>query len=278
MKKVLSLLLTLVMLSSVSLSLSSCFSDKVEMVDINLTTENYAIAVGKDNGELLSSVNSTLNEIKKNGTLDGILNKYFNDDEDNYKKIPTGTLNPLKEQLVVATHTQFHPFEFSKYESGKGKLYSGIDIEIVSIIAEALDLELVIREYDFDELFDAVSSGEADIAVAGITVNAQRQEKVNFSDSYFTSSQVLIVKSDDKTFDDCSSKADVENILKELDKNTVVGCQSDTTGQNYLGNFNITPQGYASAILATQALINGDVSFVIIDKEHAKQIVKNING
>lgn len=277
MKRILSWILTLVLLSSSILSLSSCFGKKAKMIDISLTNESYAIAVSKENDELLSTVNAFIKKIKDNGTLNSILNKYFSEDEANYVKISAGTKSDSKNQLVIATHTQFNPFEFSKYEAEKGKIYSGIDIEIASLLAKEMGKELVILEYNFNDVLSAVSSGNADLAIAGITVTGNREEKVMFSSPYYTSSQVLVTRDNDKLFKKCKTKEDVEKILKSLNGDTIIGAQNDTTGLEYLSKYSVKAKAFDSAIMAVQALINQDIDFVIVDREHAKNLVEYIN-
>ena len=279
MKRGLSWLLALSLLLASLLSLTACFGKTLKLVDINLTDESYAVAVKKGNAELLGTVNATLDAIKKDGTLDKILNKYFNEDENSYLKVSAGVESPSDRdsQLIVATHSQFRPFEFSKYESGKGKMYSGIDIEIAAIIAERTGKELIIKEMDFDKLLTAVDEGDADIAIASLTVNEERGKIVDFSTPYYSSSQVLIIKDNDKTFKSCKTRADVEKILKDMGSSLTVGGQSETTGLSYISAFGVTTKGYASAVLASQALINGEVDVVVFDKEHAKKIVDGVN-
>ena len=273
MKKVLFILLILLVFGAVLYSIFSGGDDTLEYVNIKLTDENYAFAVNEGNTELLANVNAVIKKIKENGELDKIIEKYSSEKEEDYNKQPMGTVDPSKQQLVVATNTPFKPFEFSKYESEKGKMYMGIDIEIAAIIAEELELELVIKECEFSSIFSEVASGNAHIAMAGLTKSQDRHEGVVFTDTYYSSSQTLIVRADDSTFDSCKTRKDVEEILSSLGSDVIAGYQSDSTGGAYLkGNpnmgyagFNVTARGYSSAILAAQALVDKEIDFVIID-------------
>ena len=230
-------------------------------------------------------VNTVIDKIKKDGTLDGIIAKYFSGKESEYVKVPSGVENAEKKQLIVATHTPFSPFEFSRYEIGKGKLYSGIDIEIAYLIAQELDAELVIKDMAFEDVLGAVRDQKADIAMAGLTAYEGREELVTFSSTYYEASQVLIVKGDDETFDGCKTKEDVEAVLKSMNSDISVGFQEDTTSQYYIegkdtlgfGGYSVTPCAYASPILAAQALISGKVDFVIADEAAAGFIVADMN-
>ena len=89
-----------------------------------------------------------------------------------------------------------------------------MDIEIAAALAEYLGMELVIMNMDFEAVVTSVGKNGVDIAMAGLTVNEKRKESVNFSTSYYNASQMVIVKADDKTFDDCKTAEDVEAILK----------------------------------------------------------------
>ena len=187
-------------------------SKGVKVIDIDLTNEEYAFGVDKDQEELLTQVNDFIGKIKEDGTLDDICQKYFGGGEPTAVK--SAQLDTSKDQLVVATNAAFEPFEYTK-----GEDYYGIDMEIASMLADELGQELVIQNMDFDAVCLSVGQHKCDIAMAGLTVNEERQEYVNFSDTYYQASQRLIVKADDTTFDDCKEAADVEQphstILRE---------------------------------------------------------------
>ncbi|MBQ8146107.1 MAG: transporter substrate-binding domain-containing protein [Clostridia bacterium] len=283
MKKGLAVFLSILLL--LSLCLFSCEkTDRVKCVDIKLTSEQYAFGVSHENKELYNSACSLIDKIKKDGTLKSILEKYFSENEDEYLWVSAGIESADKNQLIVATHTPFSPFEFSKYESSV-KMYAGVDIEIAHLLAEELDAELVIKDVPFNEILTSVSSGHADIAMAGISVSDERTELVDFTDSYYEASQVIVVKGDDTRFNSCKTKEDVELILNSLSPDTVVGCQSDTTSELYItgdsslgfDGYDLIPVGFESPVLATQALINGNVSLVIMDEGAALSIVDSIN-
>lgn len=285
MKRVISYVLCAILLCSLLLFVYSCDKGDVKCIDIKLTNEQYAFAVNKNDTALLETVNSVVDTISANGTLDAIIQKYFSGDEESYKKVPAGTYDETKNQLVVATSIPFKPFEFSKYETGKGKLYRGIDIEIAAYIADELGIELVIKEMSFKDVLNAVEAGDADIAMAGLTVNAERQEQVAFSHTYYEASQMLIVRANDGTFDECRTKEDVEAILQSFDSTVTIGYQEETTSGLYLSGtqtnrrtaFNVTAKGYDTTAHAVQALINGEINYVIADGGPAKIIVSDVN-
>lgn len=252
---------------------------KVRVIDINLTEEEYAYGVDKNQPELLEKVNEFITEIKNNGKFDAICDAYFGDGEK--KGVVSAVEDSSKDQLVVATNAQFEPFEYKE-----GDTYYGIDMEIAALLAEYLGQELVIKDMEFDAVCLSVGQHKCDIAMAGLTVNEERTEYVTFSDSYYTANQKLIVKGDDTTFDACKTAEDVEAILNTYDETVKIGYQNGTTGNWYVegdedwgfAGFKVTGQGYGSGSLAVQDLINGNINFVVIDSDPAKFITEAINA
>lgn len=198
----------------------------VKVIDVNLTDEEYAFGVDKNQPELLEKVNSFIAEIKANGTFDAICNKYFAGGTPDV--IKSAALDSTKDQLVVATNAAFEPFE---YTNGDG--YSGIDMEIAKALADYLGKELVIENMDFDSVCLSVGQHKCDVAMAGLTVKAEREEYVTFSTPYYKASQRLVVKGSDTKFDGCTDAASVEAILNTLDSSVKIGVQNGTTGQLY---------------------------------------------
>lgn len=252
---------------------------KVKVIDINLTEEEYAYGVDKNQPELLEKVNAFIAEIKKNGKFDAICDAYFGDGEKT--GVVSAEEDPSKDQLVVATNAQFEPFEYKQ-----GDKFYGIDMEIAALLAEYLGKELVIKDMEFDAVCLSVGQHKCDIAMAGLTVNEKREEYVTFSTSYYTANQKIIVKGDDTTFDACKTAEDVEAILNGYDETVKVGFQNGTTGNWYVkgdeewgfDGFKVTGVGYGSGSLAVQDLINGNLSLVVIDSDPAKFITEAINA
>lgn len=173
-----------------------------------------------------------------------------------------------EEVLVMGTNAAFPPYEY--YEGDK---IVGIDAEIAAAIAEKLGMKLEIKDMEFNSLTTAVSSGAIDIALAGMTVTPEREESVNFTDSYATGIQVIIVKED-------SAIASVDDLTGKK-----IGVQSGTTGDIYCSD---TPENggfgedavarYDNGALAVAALMNGQVDCVVIDNEPAKAFVAANEG
>ncbi len=249
-----------------------------KVIEIDLTDEQYAFGVDQDQPELLEQVNTFINKIKEDGTLDEICDKYFGGGEPT--EVQSAELDTSKDQLVVATNAAFEPFEYTK-----GDAYLGIDMEIAALLAEELGQELVIQNMDFDAVCLSVGQHKCDIAMAGLTVNEEREEYVTFSDSYYSASQRLVVPSDDTNFDDCTTADEVAAKLGELTADDKIGVQQGTTANYYVNGdeewgFPGLPAEcvtYKSGSLAIQDMLNGKVNYVIIDAAPADAITKAIN-
>ena len=253
-------------------------SKTAKVIDIDLTNEEYAFGVDKTQPELLEKTNAFIEKIKGDGTLDKICDKYFGSGEP--EAVESAKLDSSKDQLVVATNAAFEPFEYTKGDS-----YYGIDMEIAKLLADELGKELVIENMDFDAVCLSVSQQKCDIAMAGLTINEEREEYVTFTDSYYSASQRLIVPSDNTTFDDCKSADDVAALLAKTEKSDKIGVQAGTTGQYYVEgsedwDFPGLPAEcvtYKSGALAVQDMLNGNITYVIIDAAPASAITESIN-
>ena len=278
MKKIMALALALVMVLG---TLTACGggATTAKVITINLTEEQYAFGVDKNQPELLEKTNAFIKKIKDDGTFDAICNKYFGDGTP--EAVTSAELDATKDQLVVATNAAFAPFEYMEGDS-----YYGIDMEIAALLAEELGKELVINNMKFDSVCLSVGEHKCDIAMAGLTVNESRKEVVNFSKSYYNAFQKLIVKADDTTFDACTDAASVDAILNATEGAATVGFQNGTTAFYYVtgdadwgfDGLNVQPKGYDNGALAVQDLINGNIDYVMIDADPAVRIAENFNA
>ena len=168
-----------------------------------------------------------------------------------------------KGKLIMSTNAAFPPYEMVADDGS----FEGIDVEIAGAIAKKLGLELVVDDMDFDAALMAVQQGKSDIVMAGVSVNEDRLLVMDFSDSYATGVQVVIVKEgSDVTMDNLGEK--------------MIGCQRGTTGYIYASD---TPENggygedhvtaYDNGASAVQALLNDQVDCVIIDDAPAKEYV-----
>ena len=178
--------------------------------------------------------------------------------------VACGGTEQKKEQLIMGTNAAFPPYEFVDENNN----VVGIDAEIAAAVAEKLGMELVIKDMAFESLITAVSSGSVDVVLAGMTVTPEREEAVNFSDSYATGIQVVIVKNDSPiaSIDDLEGKK--------------IGVQTGTTGDIYCSDDygEEAVARYDNGALAVAALLNGQVDCVVIDNEPAKAFVTANEG
>ena len=174
-----------------------------------------------------------------------------------------------KAVFVMATNAAFPPYEFVE-----GSGYAGIDVEIAGAIAEKLGMTLQVEDMEFDSIIEAVKGGKADIGMAGMTVTEERLESVNFTESYATGKQVVIV-TDDSVITSVDDLFDVGGYT--------IGVQRNTTGDLYT-TWDLEDAGlatidrYSKAAEAVQALKTGKVDCVVIDDQPAKAFVSEVEG
>ena len=281
MKKFIAIVMSLVLIASVAMLAGCGKKDDVKaakVIGIDLTNENYAFGVDKAQPELLEKTNAFIDKILSNGTFDEICSRYSSGGEPVLVK--SAAKDSSKDQLVVATNAAFEPFEYTVGDS-----YAGIDMEIAKLLADELGKELVIDNMDFDAVCLSVGQHKCDIAMAGLTVNPDREASVTFSKTDYKASQRVVVKGDDTTFDECKTADDVLKKLQSFDASVKIGYQNGTTGGMYINNesdyasnnLKVTGKGYKNGSLAVQDLINGNINYVIIDSAPADSIVKSIN-
>ena len=169
-------------------------------------------------------------------------------------------------KLHMSTNAAFPPYEMIKDDG----TFEGIDAEVAQAIADKLGLELVVDDMGFDAALLAAQNGQSDMVMAGVTVTEERQKVMDFSDSYATGVQVVIVKEDSPiaTVDDLSNAE-------------MIGCQKATTGYIYCsdtvenggyGEDHVT--AYDTGATAVMALVNDQVDAVVIDSAPAEEFVK----
>lgn len=165
-------------------------------------------------------------------------------------------------KLIVATNAEFPPYEYHD-----GDKIVGIDMEIADAIAKKMGLELEIEDIAFDSVILEVTSGKADMGMAGISATEERKQSVDFSDTYTTSKQLIIVKEDSEI-----AKSD------DLEGKTV-GVQAGTTGDLLVSDIKgATVERYSKGMDAVQALSQSKIDAVVIDSEVAKRFVSETIG
>lgn len=190
------------------------------------------------------------------------------DAKDGSAAAETTTKSSDSDTLVMATNATFPPYEYVD-----GDDYKGIDIEIAQAIADAMGKKLEVDDIDFDSIIPAITTGKADMSLAGMTVTDERKQNVDFSDTYATGVQVIIVPED----------SDITGPDDLADK--MIGVQQGTTGHIYCSD---TPENggfgedhvtaYPNGASAIQALQTGKVDAVVIDNEPAKAFVAENPG
>ena len=175
--------------------------------------------------------------------------------------------------LTMATNATFPPYEYYEGEEGVGKIV-GIDAEIAELIAKKLGMTLEIMDIEFDSIITAVQTGKADLGMAGMTVTDVRLKSVNFSISYATGVQVVIVRED----------GPIQNVDDLFDVGGfIIGVQTSTTGDIYTSE-DLEENGlakidrYNKGADAVLALTTGKVDCVVIDREPAKSFVAANSG
>jgi len=161
-----------------------------------------------------------------------------------------------KQKLVMATNAEFPPYEF--YEKQE---IVGIDVEIMKAVAESMGMELQIEDMAFDSIISALTSGKAQIGAAGMTVTEDRLVNVDFSDTYVTASQAILVKADN---------ADITNAKALSGKK--IGVQLGTTGDLYASDVTENVERFNKGFEAVQALTQGKIDAVVIDDQVAKAL------
>lgn len=165
-------------------------NDDLTILEEEFALEEYAIAVSKDNAELTAKINEALATLKADGTLDNIIANYIGDDtKGTMPYVSPEDIDRSNGTLVMATNAAFEPYEYYANQE-----IVGIDADMAQAVCDILGMELRIDDMEFDSIINAVVSGKADIGVAGMTVTEDRLKNIDFTDTYTTATQVIIVR------------------------------------------------------------------------------------
>ena len=241
---------------------------QLKILDSKYVTEDYAIAVAKENTDLLDSINTALTALIDNGTVAQVVDYYVSGEGE----LPAFQQDVAAdaEVLTMGTNAAFPPYEFYENET-----IVGIDAVVAGLIADELGMKLEIQDMDFDAIIPAVVSGKIDMGMAGMTVTDERLQSVSFSESYATGVQVVIVP-------EGSPIENVDQLFSLIDEgeDVQIGTQNATTGFIYasddFGEDHV--QAFNKGADAVQALVTGKLTCVIIDNEPAKAFVAANNG
>ena len=160
----------------------------MKILETPYVEEDYAMCFKKGNTELEDKFNAAIKELKEDGTFDKIVGYYIDGTEEKGYESPAD-VDHSNGKLVMATNAAFEPYEY--YEDNK---IVGVDVDFAQAIADKLGMELTVNDMEFDSIIAAVDSGKADFGAAGMTVTKGREKQVDFSDSYYTGKQMIIVK------------------------------------------------------------------------------------
>ena len=292
MKKFLALIGSVVLAAVMALSMVACSGGAlVKIIEIDLSKEQYGVAIQKGNTELAAEINDVLAQLKGDGvevdgetvTFDSLyqaeMDALANNELISIGDVATASSN-REEELVVATNAAFAPFEYQVGDS-----FGGIDMQVAKILAEGMGKTLVIRHMEFEAVLQSVQSGESDIAIAGLTINAERAQQVDFSDPYYDTTQRIAVATDNTLFDECKTEEDVVAVLQSLE-GVSAGAAKTQTGYYYLvgeasfefeGYSNIETRPYPTVAAAVQDLANGTIALVCADAVPLQAAVDAVN-
>lgn len=163
-------------------------NDDLKIVEGIFDTEEYAMCFKKGN-ELRDEFNTALAELKEDGTIESIMSNYIGDEAGEHPYESPADVDRSKGTLTMATNAEFEPWEYKE-----GNDIVGIDADISQAICDKLGYELKIEDMSFETILASVNSGKADFGAAGMTVTPEREESVDFTDTYANATQVVIVR------------------------------------------------------------------------------------
>ena len=292
MKKFLIAALSALMVAVMAVSMAACGGTAgVKIIEIDLSTEQYGVAIQKGNTELAAEINDVLAQLLGDGVeVDGETVTFQSLYEAEMDALAAGEVISIgdvatsssdrEEGLVVAANAEFAPFEYRV-----GTSFGGIDMQVAKILAEGMGKTLVIRHMAFESVLQSVQSGESDIALAGLTINEERAQQVDFSDPYYDTTQRIAVSADNTMFDECKTEEDVVAVLKSLE-GAKAGAAKTQTGYYYLvgeasfefeGYSNIATSAYPTVSAAVQDLVNGTIDLVCADAVPLQAAVNAVN-
>lgn len=240
------------------------------ILEEEFTLEDYAFVIAKEDEELLVQVNEALAELKAEGVLDNIMKNWVGTEEEigQYPYVAADVERP-NGTLIIGTNAEFPPYEY--YEEGA---IVGIDIDIMQAVCDKLGMEMQIEDMAFDSIISAVSTGKVDIGASGFTVTEERKKNINFSDTYTTSKQVIIVAGEVE-----------KKVIASVDdlSGSYIGVQLGTTGDIYVSDYEGDGSGtvverYNKGADAVQALKQGKIDCVVIDEQPAIKFVEQNSG
>ncbi|MCI8507496.1 MAG: transporter substrate-binding domain-containing protein [Lachnospiraceae bacterium] len=167
--------------------------ENVRILEESYAEEEYGLVVKKGNEELLDKINDALDKIEADGTLEAITKNWIYDGASESLYQGEDKVSHANGKLVVVTNAEFPP-----YESIVGEEVAGFDIDLMKAVCDVLDMELEIENIAFDSILSAVDRGIADVGAAAMSVTDERLKQVDFSKTYTTAKQVILVRDNGK--------------------------------------------------------------------------------
>jgi len=165
-------------------------NNDIMVLDEPFTVEEYAICVAKENSELTAKMNAAIAELRAEGVLQNILDYYIGQVAGAVPYQSPDGLDYPNGLLVMATNAEFPPYEFF----GEDGQITGVDPSFAKAICDKMGYDLRIDHMEFSSIITAVQTGKADFGAAGMTVTEDRLQNIDFTDSYVTASQVVIIR------------------------------------------------------------------------------------
>ncbi len=167
--------------------------ENIRILEESYAEEEYGLVVKKGNRELLDKINDALDKIKADGTLEAITKNWIYNGANESVYQEEDKVSHTNGKLVVVTNAEFPP-----YESMEGEEIAGFDIDLMKAVCDVLDMELEIENIAFDSILSAVDRGIADVGAAAMSVTDERLKQVDFSQTYTTAKQVILVRDNGK--------------------------------------------------------------------------------
>ena len=165
-------------------------NSNIRIIDEEFSLEDYAFCVSKENTELLAQINTAIEKLQADGTIDDIIKNYIGTEEEigayPYVSKDVARTNGT---LIIGTNAEFPPYEY--YENNQ---ITGIDMDIMRAVSDELGMDMQIEDMAFDSIIAAITSGKVKVGASGFTVTEDRKKNINFTDTYITTKQVIIVR------------------------------------------------------------------------------------
>lgn len=225
------------------------------IIEEEFSLEDYAFCIAKDNIGLLEQVNAAIDKLESDGTIQSIIKNYIGtEDEVGASPYISRDVARANGTLIVATNAEFPPYEY--HESNQ---ITGIDIDIMRAISDELGMDLQIEDMAFDSIIAALSSGKVDIGASGFTITEDRKKNVNFTDSYITTKQVIIVQDGENTGEYSLKEKLYDNFVKDSRYLYIVKGFGNTLIITLLAVLLGTVLGFLIAIVRTNYDRNGEL-------------------